>query len=136
MTLKFPSGWVSSEAPKKLVKEREVVAKGQVDQHGIEVLDMGPEVAGAGLCPACGIKLSLSRANGHFVLFCPTDRIVLPIKDEILEELKAGTSPLLEVNQPQGQLGQFGKLGQGLANSFDSGSALRDALSQVQVDMR
>jgi hypothetical protein len=34
-----------------------------------------------GVCPKCGNKMKVTKAEGNDVFFCPKDRVVLPLPD-------------------------------------------------------
>lgn len=105
MSLKYPSGWtssptksVSASTPKgsNTEKAREVNAFGITDflnqqtkigatDEALARLNMGPEVAGAGLCPDCRTPMTGPvLANSHTCKVCMPCRIVLPYSNEEL----------------------------------------------------
>lgn len=65
--MKLPKAWIQAGAPKEKVTAR---------------IDMSAEVAGKGLCPECRGQMVSAYANGHKVLVCDEDRIVIPVVDD------------------------------------------------------
>lgn len=66
--MKMPKGW--GKKPVQIKASKKVTAR----------IDMSPEIAGAGLCPACKQPMVRMIANDVPVYCCMEDRIVLPIK--------------------------------------------------------
>lgn len=69
--MKLPKAWIQAGAPKAKVTAR---------------IDMSAEVAGKGLCPECRQSMVEAYANGHKVLVCDEDRIVIPVADDEVVE--------------------------------------------------
>jgi hypothetical protein len=84
----FPKAWLTAknggrinEIDLKQIKNTST----KIEAGGTPVkarIDMGEQVAGAGLCPECRQPtIGPVHCNGHVVRWCATDRIALPYKD-------------------------------------------------------
>lgn len=79
--MKTPAAW--NESPK--AKVASIVVSDTVLGTGTKIkarIDMGPEVAGKGLCPECKTPMVRGEVGGNPGLICVKDRIALPLPDE------------------------------------------------------
>lgn len=88
--MKLPLAWQqagSSSKPsaQKLTAKKALTAFAPFmlpQEHVGAPLDMSAEHAGQGLCPVTGEQMIRMRVGPHMAWVSPSDRIVLPIKDE------------------------------------------------------
>lgn len=91
--MKTPAAWNESPKPKRQPLTAEASVELSQDLTfmnkvlgGSEQLkariDMGPEVAGKGLCPECKTPMVRGEVGGNPGLICVKDRIALPLPDE------------------------------------------------------
>lgn len=66
----MPNAW-----SKQIVASTETIVEAK--------LDMGADVAGAGLCPECRTPMVEAYAGGNKVLMCASDRIAIPCANEV-----------------------------------------------------
>ncbi len=73
--MKYPKSWVEKQQRKSTA----VVSK-KLEAR----VDMSDEIVDNGLCPVCGKPMERVIANDQPALCCFSDRVVLPIKNDVL----------------------------------------------------
>ncbi len=75
---KMPAAFTGASATVSEAKSKIAASANKV----VARIDMGSEIAGAGLCPECRRPMELSNANGIPVLTCDVHRIALPCPNQ------------------------------------------------------
>lgn len=83
----FPDAWSAKPSPKQVIAAPTKETPKETPKQVLAKIDMGDNVAGAGLCPSCRKEMVRGFFAGAVpVMVCFDDRVTLPVPDGGINE--------------------------------------------------